>query len=197
MPLFLSKTGTSPTVLTKDKDRIVSYTLTSDGLKQLRGAGVRSAQQVPPRILASLIKSGYAHSPRPAEASGQVRFDFESDDTSDYLPRCEMTGVASDVHLVVYGEGNGTVAKLLGSEPRFVLQKVTSLSMPVTVLSFATLGQLEATNKVPFGSAAAVALRTWLRHDFKTGWEKLLRDRELRQSDLPLEGPSDTLPLTD
>jgi hypothetical protein len=64
-----------------------------------------------------------------------VRFDFVGDDTSDFLPRCEMTGVTSDVHLVVYGEGTGTVARLLGSELRFVLQKATSMSVPVTILS--------------------------------------------------------------
>lgn len=39
------------------------------------------------------------------------------------MPRCEMTGVTSDVHLAVYGDGSGTVAKLPGPEPRFVLQK--------------------------------------------------------------------------
>lgn len=195
MPLFLAKTGTAPTVLTKDNERIVSYTLTVDGAKQLRAAGVRSGQKIPPRVLAAMIRSGDAHSPRLAESAGQVRFDFAGDDTSDFLPRCEMTGVTSDVHLVVYGEGSGTVAKLLGSEPRFVLQKVTSLSVPVTILSLATVNQLEAANKLPVKSAAAVALRAWFRQDFESAWEKLSRDHARDQGVLSLGTDGGELPL--
>ena len=197
MPLFLSKPGTAPTVLTKDKERIVSYTLTPDGAKQLRAAGIKNGTKVPPRILAALIRSGAAHSPRLAEAQGQVRFDFEGDDMADFLPRCEMTGVASDVHLVVYGEGNGVVAKLLGTEPRFLLQKVTSMSMPITVLSLATLGQLEAAGKVPPKSSAASALRAWFRQDLESAWEKLQREHARQQEMLPLGGSGDDLPLAD
>jgi hypothetical protein len=186
MPLFLSKPGTVPTVLTKDKERIVSYTLSPDGSKQLRAAGIRSGAKVPPRILAALIRSGNAHSPRLAESLGQVRFDFEGDDTSDFLPRCEMTGITSDVHLVVYGEGNGVVAKLLGPEPRFVLQKVTSLSVPLTILSLAAIGQLETAQKLPMKSTAAATLREWFRQDFENAWEKLKKDNLRQQGVLPL-----------
>jgi len=197
MPLFLATSGNAPTVLTKDRERIVSYTLTPDGAKQLRASGVRSGSKVPSRILAALIRSGSAHSPRLAESSGQVRFDFASDDTSDFLPRCEMTGVTSDVHLVVYGEGNGTVAKLLGPEPRFLLQRVTSLSLPVTILTPATLGQLEAANKVPPKSAAAATLRAWFRQDLESAWEKLCQEQARRQEVLPLGGTGDDLPLAE
>jgi hypothetical protein len=195
MPLFLAKTGTAPTVLTKDKERIVSYTLTADGAKQLRAAGVRSGQKIPPRVLAAMIRSGDAHSPRLAEAAGQVRFDFAGDDTSDFLPRCEMTGVTSDVHLVVYGEGTGTVAKLLGPEPRFVLQKVTSMSVPVTVLSLATVGQLETAQKMPLKSTAAATLREWFRQDLEGAWEKLQKDNARKQGVLSLGPDGGELPL--
>ena len=37
-----------------------------------------------------MIRSGQAHSPRLADSHGQVQFDFEGDNTSDLLPRCEM-----------------------------------------------------------------------------------------------------------
>lgn len=132
MPLFLSKTGAAPTVLTKDKDRILSYTLTADGAKQLRAAGIRNGHKIPARVLASLIRSGQAHSPHLAESQGQVRFDFASDDTSDFLPRCEMTGVTSDVHLVVYGEGNGTRAVLCLSPGELTISSLAS-QPPATI----------------------------------------------------------------
>jgi hypothetical protein len=107
-----------------------------------------------------------------------------------------MTGVTSDVHLVVYGEGNGVVAKLLGTEPRFVLQKVTSLSVPVTVLNAAILGQLEAANKIPPKSSAAAALRAWFRQDLESSWEKLQREHGRKQEMLALGGGGDDLPLS-
>ncbi len=197
MPLFLSKPGTAPNVLTKDKERIVSYTITPDGAKQLRAAGIRSGAKVPSRILAALIRSGNAHSPRLAESPGQVRFDFKGDDSADFLPRCEMTGAASDVHLVVYGEGSGTVAKLLGPEPRFVLQKVTRLSVPVTVLSLATVSQLETAQKLPLKTAAAATLRDWFRQDFESAWEKLQKQNVRKQEVLPLGPDGGELPLGD
>jgi hypothetical protein len=196
MPLFLSPKGTPAQVLTKDKERILSYGLTLEGLKQLRAAGIRSGDTVPSRVLVSLIRAGNAHSPRPADSAGQVQFNFGDDRTSDYLPRCEMTGSTADIHLVVYGEGNGVVAKLLSREPRYVLQRVTTVSVPVTILSPASLGHLEAAGKLPTGSTAAATLREWFRQDWDASWEKLRRERDLRQDDLPLGGTSDGLPLS-
>lgn len=195
MPLFLAKTGGVPTVLLKDGDRVVAYTLTTHGAKQLRGAGVRSGQKFPGKVLASLIRSGYAHSPKPADAAGQGLFGFEDVETSNFLPRCEITGTTSDVHFVVYGEGSGTVAKLLGPDARFVLQKVTTLSLPVAILNPEILGQLETAQKAPHGSAAAITLREWFRQDFESSWEKLQRTNAQKQEVLALGSDVSELPL--
>jgi hypothetical protein len=108
-----------------------------------------------------------------------------------------MTGVTSDVHLVVYGEGAGTIAKLLGPEPRFVLQKATSLSIPVTILSLAAIEQLETAQKLPVKSEAAAVLRAWFRQDFETIWGKLARDQKRSQTVLPLGSGGGELPLDD
>ena len=195
MPLFLAKSGATPTALLKDGDRVVAYTLTVQGAKQLRSAGVRTGQKFPARVLASLIRSGQAHSPRPADAAGQGLFTFQDEDLGSSLPRCELSGSTSDVHLVVYGEGAGTMAKLLGPEPRFVLQKATILSIPVTILSLASLSQLETAQKLPPKSTAVATLREWLRQDYAGVWEKLQKDNAHKQDMLPL-GPDDTeLPL--
>jgi len=119
MPLFQAKSGTAGSILAKDGERVVAYSLTPQGAKQLKSAGVRSGQKVPARVLASLVRTGNAHSPRLADAAGQSMLGFKEDEQT-CLPRCELTGTTSDVHLVVYGEGSGTIAKLLGSEPRFL-----------------------------------------------------------------------------
>lgn len=197
MPLFLSKTGSAPSAFTKDCERNFSYTLTPSGAKHLRAVGVRNGQQFPAPILASLVRSGDAHSPRLAKSPGQVRFDFAGDDTSDVLPRCDMTGVTSDVHLVVYGDGSGTIAKLLGPEPRFVLQKVTQLSVPVSVLSLAAVGHLETAQKLPLKSPAAATLREWLRHDFENARQRIADDRARDQCVLALAPNEAELPLSE
>jgi len=196
MPLFHSPKGQTPGVLTKDRDRVLHYTLAPEGAKQLRAAGLRSGDTVPARALASLIRSGLAHSPRPAEAAGQVRFDFSDDNTADFLPRCELTGTTADLHLVVYGEGNGVVARLLSREPRFLLQKVTTLSVPVTILTLSTVAQLEASGKLPSRTEAAEGIRQWLRQDLDAAWEKLRRERAHRQASLPLGDTPEDLPLS-
>ena len=101
MPLFQSQSGQPPLILTKDRDRVIAYALTSSAAKRLRESGVRHGRKVPGRVLASLIRSGEAHSPRAADAAGQQVI-FGDDDTADHLPRCELTGGTTDLHLVVY-----------------------------------------------------------------------------------------------
>ena len=194
MPLFQAKSGATGSILTKDGERIVAYALTPQGTKQLRAAGVRSGQKLPARVLASLVRTGNAHSPRLADAAGQSMLGFK-DEEQTCLPRCELTGSTSDVHLVVYGEGSGSVAKLLALEPRFVLQKVTTLSVPIAALSLAAVGRLEAAKKLPLGTAAAATLRDWFRQDMETAWEKLLRENGRTQGALPLGSADDELPL--
>ena len=168
MPLYQAKSGAAGSILAKDGERVVAYSLTPQGAKQLRAAGVRSGQKVPARVLASLVRTGNAHSPRLADAAGQSMLGFKEDEQT-CLPRCELTGTTSDVHLVVYGEGSGTVAKLLGSEPRFLLQKVTTLSVPIAALSLAAVDRLETAKRCrwalprqpPCGTGFA---KTWRRH---------------------------------
>jgi hypothetical protein len=76
-----------------------------------------------------------------------------------------------------------------------VLQKVTAMSVPVTILSLATVNQLEAANKLPTKSAAAVALRAWFRQDFESAWDKLSRDHARDQGVLSLGTDGGELPL--
>ena len=193
MPLFQSTAGKLPQILTKDCDRVVAYALTPTAIKRLRIIGVRHGRTVPGRVLASLIRTGDAHSPRPADAAGQqVIF---ADNTADHLPRCELTGATTDLHLIVYGEGTGVVAKLVSTEPRFLLQKVTTLSVPLVSLTLSAIDTLEITGKVPVGTAAAKTLRQWFRKDLESGWEKLEGGQGKTQENLDLGPSPDELPL--
>ena len=193
MPLFQSTTGHPALILSKDRERVIAYSLTLTALKRLRETGVRHGRSVPGRVLASLIRTGDAHSPRPADDAGQQVI-FE-DDTADHLPRCELTGATTDLHLIVYGDGQGRVAKLVALEPRFLLQKVTTLSVPLPALNLAVLATLESTNKLPAGSAAAKTLQQWYRQDFESGWRKLEKELGKTQQSLDLGPAADELPL--
>ncbi len=195
MPLFQSLPKQVALALTKDRDRVIAYALSPTAVRRLKDAGVRHGRKFPAVILASLIRSGDAYSPRPADHAGQIAL-FSDDDTADQLPRCEMTGVTADLHLVVYGEALGTVAKLLSSEPRFVLQKATKLSIPVWVLSADILDQLEATGTLPRESAAGKTLRPWFRRNYDTAWAKLLA-ANARQGLLDLGHTPGELPLAE
>lgn len=107
-----------------------------------------------------------------------------------------MTGTTANLHLVVYGEALGTIAKILGPEPRFLLQKATKLSIPIWVLTSPTLDQLEVTAQLPRGSEAATTLRHWFRRNYDAAWAKLLAFNA-RQDELDLGPASDELQLSD
>lgn len=194
MPLFQNSKGSKPSILTKDGTRILAYSLSPAGLRQLRDTGVRHGGEVQPRVLAALIRSGLAHSPSVAESVGQERFNFEGDSTSQLLPRCELTGSSADIHLVVYDEGVNRVAQLLSFEPRFVLRKATSLSIPATAVTSDLLAQLENAGQLPPKSVAAEILREWLRLDLARTWEQLSINR--RTAELQL-GTDSELPLVE
>ncbi|MSU53193.1 MAG: hypothetical protein EXS41_07335 [Opitutaceae bacterium] len=95
MPLFQSTTGKPPQILAKDRDCVITYTLSTAAAKRLRETGVRHGRTVPGRVLAALIRTGDAHSPRTADAAGQQVI-FE-DDSATHLPRCELTGATTDL----------------------------------------------------------------------------------------------------
>ena len=195
MPLFQSLPKKPTLALTKDGDRIVAYTLTPTAVRRLRESGVRHGRKFPAAILVSLVRTGDAHSPRPADHDGQISL-FSDDDTADQLPRCEVTGSTADLHLVVYVDGKTTVAKLVTTEPRFLLQKGTSLSIPIWSLSTPLLDQLEATGKLPPKSPASAILRPWFRRNYDTAWERLFASNA-RQENLDLGPASGELPLSE
>jgi hypothetical protein len=193
MPFLRKDSSKSIVALTKDKDRILAYSLTPAGLRRLRDSGVRIGSGFPSSILASLIRTGDAHAPRPAEAEGQGML-FEGDSTAEELPRCEVTGSTADLHLVVHGAQEATVAQLLSPDARFVLRKSTSLSLPIWLLNSPLLDQLEASDLVPRSTKASTALRQWFQRDYGDAWEKLAKSHA-RQSALDFGPEAGELPL--
>ena len=193
MPLLRREASKEAVALTKDKERILAYSLTTAALRRLRENGVRVGATFPASILASLIRTGDAHSPHPAEAEGQSKL-FEGDTTADDLPRCEMTGTTADLHIVVHGADAAKVAQLLSAEARFVLRKSTTLSLPIWLLNSRLLEQMEAANLLPHSTPAAKVLRQWFQRDYDQAWKKLAKS-QARQAALDFGPIADELPL--
>ena len=110
------------------------------------------------------------------------------------MPRCELTGATTDLHLVVYGEGSGILAKLLTDQSRFVLQKVTTLSIPLPAINPRMLCVLEASGMLPAHSAAAEALRQWFQQDMEEDWRKSASDLSRFHDTLNFGQPDGELP---
>ena len=74
----------------------------------------------------------------------------------EVMPRCEETGANVDLHLVAYRdpETEEWTARILGADYRHLVRRWTSLSVPVSILSLATLRQLESQRKIPLGTRA-------------------------------------------
>ena len=193
MPLLRRDGKTGAVALTKDKERVLAYSLTPAALRRLRDHGVRIGGALPSSILVALIRAGDAHSPRPAEAAGQGQL-FGDDDTADHLPRCETTGTTADLHLVVHTATGAPVAQLLCADARFVLRKSTSLSVPIWLLSTRLLDQLETSAQLPRDADATARLRQWFRRDHEDAWARLEKS-VTQQSALALGSSSDELPL--
>ena len=161
-----------PFALAKDGDRILAYALTPAAVRRLQKSGVRHGRKFPSSILLSLIRTGDAHSPRPADGEGRHSFFLK---TMSSISCQDVRGPEprADLHLVVYSDGGNAAAKLLSIEARFILQKVTSLSIPIWGLSEALVDQMEATGKLPRGTEAAKTLRQWFARDYEGAGEEI------------------------
>jgi hypothetical protein len=188
MPLLQREGTKSAIALTKDKERVLAYSLTAAALRRLKDSGVRVGSVFPTTILVSLIRTGDAHSPRPAESAGQGKL-FGEEITADELPRCEVTGTMADLHLVVHAVDGAAVAQILSADARFVLRKATSLSIPIWTLNSRLIDQLEMSAAMPRSSNASALLRLWFLRDYQDAWSKLARANAV-QSALNL-GPSE------
>lgn len=193
MPVFQHPPKQDAFALTKYKDRIAAYALTRAAVRKLQGTGGRHGRKFPASILASLVRNGDAHSPRLADHAGRIML-WGDDDTEQELPPCEMTGTTAALHLVVCSEGIGAVVKLLSSEPRPVLQKVTKISIMIWALTTPLLDQLQATGTIPGTAPAAITLRNWFRNYYDDAWGKL-KFGAARQESLDLGTTANELPL--
>ena len=181
--------------------RIVTFQLTAAAIQRLTGAGLASGARLPSKLLLALIQAGdaYTGAGTATEDPAQSALPFGDGelDADGLLPRCEETGGLLELHLVVLDDGLGggrKRAKLLAPEPRHVLRKQTTMSIPVSALSWRALEQLVVSRLVPEEAKAVSTLRRWFNRQLADAWDELGRLRAARQTGLAFTG-HDELPL--
>lgn len=172
---------------------VVTFQITEAGRLALAEAGVKAGEKFPQAILLDLIRRGEAFTggsgvDAPSDDPAQMLIDWGmEEDLDSHLPKCEETGSAIDLHLVVVEENGQPRARLLGPDPRHILRKVTTLSIPLVALTLDLLDRLETVEKLPKDNPAVATVRDWLRQDRAKEWERLRQIQSQRQADLGLD----------
>ena len=115
----------------------------------------------------------------------QFDFSFAENQSAERLfPICAETGSYDDLHLVVADAGGGATAQLLGPTARAKLAGVTTLSLPLALVSAENLARLEALGKLPEASEVIRALRQSWAEDSSAEWAAFRQLKGQRQAGL-------------
>jgi len=123
------------------------------------------------------------------DLQGQGELALDGLDAMAVMPRCEMTQVNFDLHLVAFEDADTgeDTARILGADYRHLVRRTTTLSIPINILSIGAIRSLEEQGKIPTRTAAAAKLTSWLRHGVASSWDEVAQERRIRQGVLDLE----------
>lgn len=191
--LYPYKNGQGVYAKARIQNAIVTFQISDKGEAALAAAGVLRGENFPQALLLDLIRSGDAYTRAgaggPELDDSQLELDFpKAEDLYEHLPKCEETGSALDLHLVVVEIDGAIRARTLSPESRHILRKSTLLSLPIPIITLSLLTHLESLGKLPTGSESVGRLRAWLRADRAKEWETLRNRKPARQTDLGLRG---------
>ena len=98
------------------------------------------------------------------DLQGQGELALDGLDAMAVMPRCEMTQVNFDLHLVAFEDADTgeDTARILGADYRHLVRRTTTLSIPINILSIGAIRSLEEQGKIPTRTAAAAKLTSWL-----------------------------------
>lgn len=174
---------------------VITYQLTAVGIERLLKAGVKDGDRYPRVLLLDLIRSGdaFTHGQGVAQRTidpNQVELAFDAEeDLFARLPKCEETGSALDLHLIVTDEAGGERrARLLNPEARQTFRAKTGLSIPLSLITLGMIKSLEDQNKLPQDQSTVEVIRKWLLEDLRNGWEEFANARNRNQEELKLGG---------
>ena len=193
MPLLEAKPKGGYVAKAKIKGGVVTFHLTALGQKRLLDAGILPGTKFPLALLADLARQGHAWTtPTVAMRSGihwaqQFDFNLSGDEAAEpWFASCAECGGYDDLHLAAWEVKRAGATQVLCRECRGRRTERFTLSVPLSLVTLAALGQLEAQGLLPAGNATSATLRQWLANDLSAEWEKFRKLQAPRQPGLGL-----------
>jgi hypothetical protein len=178
-------------VLTSIRDAVVTFQLTPEGEKKMRLAGIAPGSRFQRAILLDLYRTGDAFTLGTgtgdlAEPPAQLEIDFADDpDPETAFPACSDCASVDDLHLTLCAEPAGLMAKLQCPKCR---AKATAAgvdtSIPVALLSLATLKRLFALKPAATRHDSVTRLQDLFQAEFESKWAALRKTRRASQPSL-------------
>lgn len=175
---------------------IITYQLTPAGASRLSQAGMVDGEKFSRSLLIDLIRGheAYTHGSgvdtSEVDQERQASFDFEGEEaTEDLFPKCIEDRSSQDLHLIVLGSGESPEVKLLCATCRESIVSGMQINIPLAILDLQTLNNLETLKKIPPKNKVIDSLYKWFSVDMSTAWEKLYKQKGVRQESLSLDNP--------
>lgn len=183
-------------VKTSIRGVIITYQLTPAGASRLLQAGITDSERFSRNLLVDLVqgREAYTHGSgvdAPEEDGGrQASFDLEGEEATENLfPKCGEDRSYLDLHLIALGSGESVDVKLLCVTCREAIAGKVQLNIPLAILDLRTLKNLETLKKIPSGNDVINSLHQWFSADMSAAWEKLYKQKGIRQEALPIDNP--------
>jgi hypothetical protein len=170
---------------------MVTFQLTPEGERKLRLARIAPGSRFQRAILLHLYRTGdaFTHGTGAgdlAEPPAQLEIDFANDpDPETAFPACSDCASVDDLNLTLYAAPAGLAARL--QCPRCRAKSAAGdmdASIPITLLSLATLKRLFALKPAATRHESVTRLQDLFQDEFESKWAALCKTRRASQPSL-------------
>jgi hypothetical protein len=182
-------------VLTSISGKVVTFQLTSEGMRRLKEAGIVLDQTFERALLLDLYRSGEAftgskssESRGPAVEVLQLEFDFTDDpEPESMFPACALCAATDDLHLVEI-KNRGNRASILCPQCRIERSAFIDSSLPLPLVSRGILSRFLAMKGIKEVDDTVAGYRKLLEAEFDNKWKVLMLHRPVQESLWDLDG---------
>ena len=162
-------------ILTKIENNIITFQLTSEGLRRLQEVGIKPGQKFVRAILLELYRTGdvFTSGTGPGEMTDerQMKLDFSNDSDSEKMfPSCANCSSLQDLHLVEV-KAKDHRASILCDKCRSKEIATFDTSIPLPLVTRAILNRFIAMKGIKKIDASVTAYKELLDAEFKSKWD--------------------------
>jgi hypothetical protein len=178
-------------VFTEIKGKMIAFQLTSEGERKLKSAKIFPGKTFGRAILLDLYRSGDAYTYgkgldqiENGFEPQQLEFDFSKDPEPESLfPLCGVCSSPDDLHLVEIKETKHYIT-LLCSECRMQKRGFIDASIPLPLVTKATLDRLLEMKHIEKRDSSVSNYQSLLEAEFKNKWGALTKRKKQKQEKL-------------